>query len=241
MDQGFVNWVETTFKNKGLKSEDMILGSRYSKDDVIRHQVAEGVHAVVDLDLRAQSLGKIPVTAFIRSAGDSEVRFNQYENLDPSTAADVILGAKASSQASSAQQAYGGYPNSYGQAQQTAFAAPQYQQPVINATDMVQLMAQLGQMGQGQMDPATLQALLASIQTAPYSAAQPGPSHPPGGQQVDVQALLSSLGGNGGNRQSPSVPYGGSYVAQGPSNGGSGAATDATVQNIMAQLARYRQ
>ncbi|KAI5462301.1 hypothetical protein BGZ63DRAFT_354464 [Mariannaea sp. PMI_226] len=243
VNRNFVGWVESAFKAKGLKSEVMIIHPRMPKDTIIQRQAIEGVHAVVDLDVRAQNLGRIPVQAFDRSAGVSNVRFDQYLDLDPSTAAEVILRAKASSSTApygeqhgqQPQYSAGGYPNPYGgQPQQHGgFPPPQYpQQAQPNATEITSLMGQIGQ-----MDNAALQRLVSSIQNGSYG----GPSQPgPGGAPVDIQAILGSLGGS--QQQQAPQAYGNPYGAH-PPNGGAPANGDAAiqVQNIMAQLARYRQ
>ena len=256
VNRDFANWVEMTFKGKGLQTEVMFLHPRMPKDQIIQRQAAEGVHAVVDLDLRAQSLSKVPVQAFDRSQGLNNVRFEQYVDLDPPTAAEVILRAKASGAARYGQQPYGGYSQPYGGQQQPpapppAYGAhqlhgysqppPQQQQPLANTADIAALM--------GQVDPATLQKLLATMQGPSYgggpAAAAPAPN---GG--LDLQAILGSLGGqHPAAPQQPAphaqyaAPYGAHPQAQpqpppgAPTGNGDSAAQ---VQNIMAQLARYR-
>ncbi|EWZ51343.1 hypothetical protein FOCG_10258 [Fusarium oxysporum f. sp. radicis-lycopersici 26381] len=254
VNRDFVNWVEQAFKSQGLRSEVMFLHPRIPKDMVVQRQAAEGVHAVVDLDIRAQSSGKIPVQAFDRSAGSNNVRYDQYENLDPATAAKVILQAKASGGPPNYGQTYRG--NGYGsapygghppyQAPAASYPGPpppaqygQQQPPPVNVTDIANMM--------GQLDPASLQQLLAQVQGGVQNPtpAQGGTSAAAAGApQPDIQALLGSLGGNGAaqqhqQQQHPPGPYGASYghVPQPPSNGDAAV----QVQNIMAQLARYRQ
>ncbi|EWY93354.1 hypothetical protein FOYG_06592 [Fusarium oxysporum NRRL 32931] len=254
VNRDFVNWVEQAFKSQGLRSEVMFLHPRIPKDMVVQRQAAEGVHAVVDLDIRAQSSGKIPVQAFDRSAGSNNVRYDQYENLDPATAAKVILQAKASGGPPNYGQTYRG--NGYGSAPyggQPPYQAPaasypgppppaqygQQQPPPVNVADIANMM--------GQLDPASLQQLLAQVQGGVQNPtpAQGGTSAAAAGApQPDIQALLGSLGGNGAaqqhqQQQHPPGPYGASYghVPQPPSNGDAAV----QVQNIMAQLARYRQ
>lgn len=258
VNRDFVAWVETAFKNKGLKTEVMFLHPRIPKEQVIQRQAAEGVHAVVDLDLRAQNLGRIPVQAFDRSAGLSNVRFDQYVDLDPNTAAEVILRAKASG-ATAAQygqsypsgngysQPYGSQPPSRGanySAPQAPSNYPTQQPSAAAAADIASLM--------GQVDGPTLQRLLASFQSAPSAGHAQGGVNPAQGSsnpQVDIQAILGSLNGNSAPQQSAAhgqyaAPYGGgqppAHGAMPPAHGGSGDAA-AQVQNIMAQLARYRQ
>lgn len=232
----------------------MFLHPRIPKDMVVQRQAAEGVHAVVDLDIRAQSSGKIPVQAFDRSAGSNNVRYDQYENLDPATAAKVILQAKASGGPPNYGQTYRG--NGYGSA--TYGGQPPYQAPAasypgppppahygqqqphpVNVADIASMM--------GQLDPASLQQLLAQVQGGAQNPApaQGGTSAAAAGApQPDIQALLGSLGGNGAvpqqqQQQHPSGTYGAPYghMPQPPSNGDAAV----QVQNIMAQLARYRQ
>ncbi|KAK7422023.1 nuclear polyadenylated RNA-binding protein 3 [Neonectria magnoliae] len=247
VNRDFVNWVEQIFKSKGLKSEVMFLHPRIPKDAVIQRQAAEGVHAVVDLDLRAQNLGRIPVQAFDRSAGLSNVRFDQYVDLDPPTAAEVILRAKASGATAAYSQPYGAvtYTNPYaGQPQHlggfpVGQPANQYAQQIpANATDVAGLM--------GQVDNATLQRLLASIQNSGQGATAQHMSNAAvsGASQVDIQAILGSLGGNAAAQQQAAVQgaYGAAYGAQAAPNGGVANGDSAVqVQNIMAQLARWRQ
>ncbi|QPH10326.1 hypothetical protein C2857_001592 [Epichloe festucae Fl1] len=261
VNRDFVNWVEGAFKVKGLKTEVMYLHPRFPKDQVVQRQAAEGVHAVVDLDIRAQNLGRIPAQVFDRSNGNNNVRFDQYVDLDPGTAAEVILRAKGSAAAAvvNYSQAYGvpgAFQNPYGaNPQQPTYngaprsgAYPQQQPPpAASAADLASLV--------GQVDNATLQRLLSTMQgqgAAPpgagvYGHGNPATNLPASTPQVDIQAILGSLGGSNQQHAPPAqVPYGASYGGL-QANGGNAKPTgsngDATsqVQNIMAQLARYRQ
>lgn len=261
MSRDFVNWVEAAFKAKGLKTEVMYLHPRFPKDQVVQRQAAEGVHAVVDLDIHAQNSGRIPAQVFDRSNGNNNVRFDQYVNLDPGTAAEVILRAKGLAAAAvvNYSQAYGvpgAFQNPYGaNPQQPTYngaprsgAYPQQQPPpATSAADLASLV--------GQVDNATLQRLLSTMQgqgAAPpgagvYGHGNPATHLPASTPQVDIQAILGSLGGSTQQHAPPAqVPYGASYGGL-QANGGNAKPTgsngDATsqVQNIMAQLARYRQ
>jgi nuclear polyadenylated RNA-binding protein 3 len=233
----------------------MFLHPRMPKDQVIQRQAVEGVHGVVDLDLRAQHMGKIPLQAFDRSAGASNIRFDQYVDLDPSIAAEVILRTKATSAPSYGSQQYasmptGTYGNPYGGQGQPPAAnsyngmpayPPQQQAPSHQAADIASLI--------GKVDQRTLQQLLASYQggaqpAMPHAVPAHGTSAPM--PQHDIQALLNSIGQQPTQtpQQAPvSGQYGAPYGAQAapyqqpPAHGDSAA----QVQNIMAQLARYRQ
>ncbi|PHH77831.1 hypothetical protein CDD80_159 [Ophiocordyceps camponoti-rufipedis] len=249
VNRDFVSWVETAFKAKGLKTEVMYLHPRFPKDQVIQRQAAEGVYGVVDLDLRSQNLGRIPVQAFDRSGGGNQVRFDKYVDLDPNTAAEVIMRAKATAAASYGQGYPTGYGNPYGahhaQAPQGAGYPGAYPPQQPGAAELASLV--------GQVDNATLQRILSTMQGAPQAPAMAagygvGPPAPAAGSQVDIQALLGSLGGAppSGQHGPPQGQYGAAYGSQ-TSNGGtantgpSGADAAAQVQNIMARLARYRQ
>lgn len=250
VNRDFVTWVENALKVRALKTEVMYLHPRIPKDQVIQRQAAEGVHAVVDLDLRAQTLGKIPVQAFDRSAGSSNVRFDQYVDLDPNTAAEVILRAKASGVPAYAQPyAAAGYGNPYGgqphQGPPHAMAAPPAAYPPQQASPSVADLATI----MGQVDNATLQRLLSTIQT-PQGGIPSGHAPPAPNQQVDIQAILGSLGGSAAQHHGPpqgqysapyGAPYGGAPNGGGPHMPGQMGDSDAQVQNIMSQLARYRQ
>ena len=107
VNRDFVAWVERAFSDKGLKTDVMLLHPRFPKEKVIQRQAVEGGHAVVDLDLRAQTVGKIPCQVFDRSAGSNNVRFDQYVDLDPPTAAEVVLRTKAATAAATYSQPYG--------------------------------------------------------------------------------------------------------------------------------------
>ncbi|RYP44384.1 hypothetical protein DL768_009150 [Monosporascus sp. mg162] len=111
--RGFVAWVEGSFKSKALTAK-MFLHSRMPKDQIILRQAAEGVHAVADLDLRAQNTSKTPVQTIDHSAGGSNVRFDQYVDPDPSIAAEMILRTKLSS-AVSCSPPYNSVPGCYPQ------------------------------------------------------------------------------------------------------------------------------
>ncbi|KAF5660736.1 RNA-binding protein [Fusarium heterosporum] len=255
VNREFVSWVEKTFASKGLRSAVMIVHPRIPKEAVVQRQAAEGVHAVVDLDLQAQNSGRIPVQAFDRSAGSNNIRFDLYKDLDPSTAAEVILRAKGSGAPPSYGQPYGG--NSYGGApfgHQPLYQAPATNHPAIPPP------AQYGQQQPpsanaiagllGQLDPASLHQVLAQLQSGTQNPALAQASAnvaTAGTSQADIQALLGSLGGNTAAQQpqqqhysSPGA-YGVPYGAQPLSNSAPPSGDDAVqVQNIMAQLARYR-
>ena len=249
----FVSWVEQPFKDKGLVVSNMYIDPRAgSKDQIIQQQAAEGVHAVVELDMRAQNLGKIPALAFDRSNGSANVRFDQYADLEPHVVAAVVLDKKSSHARQGYQPPYSapqGYGQPYaGQQQQPPPAAGNYygapqgypgqlhaipQQPSAHQAapaqpDLAAIM--------GKLDPSILQQVIAAASGS-------------GAGSTDAGAILGALNGQQQAHQ-PQVPYPQHYQQQTPPQqqygapyGGQAAQSGdstAQVQNIMAQLAKYR-
>ncbi|KAI0010656.1 hypothetical protein F4779DRAFT_279769 [Xylariaceae sp. FL0662B] len=235
VERDFISWVERAFVNHGLKVQVMFLNPRFPRDAVIQRQVVEGVHAVAELDYRAQQSGKIPLQVFDRSAGRHNVRYDQYQDLDPNIAAQLVTRTKSQVQL---QSPYSGqFPPApqYPQATQHPYMPPSYHgQPYPGAG---------GEGGSGSIDGAALQTILGSLQSqqgVPQSLiSKPGA----GGPQVDVNALLASLGSNGAALGGAPLQQSMGYPPGGPVNGAPGAPGDSAhhVQNIMTQLSRYRQ
>lgn len=250
----FVAWVEEAFKARGLRTEVMFLHPNFPKEAVIQRQIIEGVQAVVELDVRAHTYGKIPLQVFDRSAGMSNVRFDKYQDLDPAIAAEVVVRAKAHS----TQVHHPVYPTASAvyqqqpQQQHQAFGVQAAAYPGVftgqlpSAADIAGIV--------GQADNATLQRLLASLQAqggggggqqAATAAAAAGVNYGSSSlnAQLDMRTLLGDLGRAG--QVAPS--YGQQPAQQGyglpvAASGGLGAGDAAAqVQNIMAQLARIRQ
>lgn len=237
LDRGFVNWVEGELSARGLKSEVMFLSPRLSLEVVVRRQILEGVLAISQLDMRAQNSSKIALQVFDRRGGVDNVRFDEYQDLEPRIAAELILRAKATSvpQVPQGQLPYGaGY--GAGQPQQP----PAAQAVTPNLANLV-----------GQLDNATLQKLLGSLSAPVQQNAPVATAGPP----LDLAGLLGGL-----KHQQQQQPYSQapgpdpySNLANNPAIAsllGNAASQQQAqqpqqsaqqVQNIMAQLARFRQ
>ncbi|CZT01372.1 related to RNA-binding protein [Rhynchosporium graminicola] len=150
LDRAFVSWVETEMRNRGVNVEIMFLSPRLPLQAVIRRQIIEGVHAVSKLDMRSQNNSKIPLQVFDRQGGANNVRFDEYQDLDPKIAAELVLRAKQTPE--QVQR-----PQAYSQPQYAPIQLP-YQQPV--PAPAVPNLASLV----GQLDNATLQKLLGTLQ-----------------------------------------------------------------------------
>ncbi|KAJ4388120.1 nuclear polyadenylated RNA-binding protein 3 [Gnomoniopsis smithogilvyi] len=253
----FVDWVQRAFYEQGLRPNAMFLNPRFPREAVIQRQVLEGVHGVVELDMRAQHTAKISLQVFDRSAG-SNVRFDQYQELDPPVAAQLVLRTKGSvaqppaypPQPSYPPQPYGA-PAPYG-----GYPQPPVQQPPAATPDLTSLVGQLSQMPN--VDNNTLQTILASLQQQQPTPTQPPPvnyaayqGQPQGAPppQVDYNALINNISAasvKGGQPPmgagvpgypQPGYPQGNRGPPQ-PVAGSTDPARD--VENIMATLARYR-
>jgi len=177
---------------------------------------------------------------FDRQAGVNNVRFDEYQDLDPKIAGELVLRAKnTQTQAPTHSIPYNPTPQ-YGNGQS-------YQQPIT--TPAVPNLANFA----GQLDNAALQQLLGTFnipqqQNAPATTAN---------SAIDLAGILGGLSGQqkplSQPYQPPADPY--ASLASNPALasllGNSAAAQPAQaqpqqqsaqqVQNIMAQLARFRQ
>lgn len=204
--------------------------------------------------MRAQNTAKIPLQVFDRSAG-TNVRFDQYQDLDPPIAAQLVLrtkGSVAQPPAYPPQPAY--QPQPYGAPAGYPAYPPPVQQPPAANPDITGLVGQLSQMPN--VDGATLQTILASLQQPGAPPTPAGyPAHYGGHQalpnpQVDLNALITNLSASSANTGQPGMSaampgYPTPAYQQGnrgpppPQSGSSDPARD--VENIMATLARIRQ
>ncbi|KAK1503495.1 RNA recognition domain-containing protein [Colletotrichum tamarilloi] len=260
LSRDFITWVQRGFTDRGLKVDVMFLHPSFPREAIVQRQVIEGVHAIVDLDIQAQNMGKIPLRVFDRSGGVS-ARYDDYRDIDPPIAAELVLRAKSQAvpaapyqSAPPPQPQYPGYGQPYG-GQHVHPQAPAYhggqgpprgppvqqpQPPAIVPADLASMMSGI--------DNATLQRLLVSLNPQGGPAAV---NNAAGAANAQLQALM------GGLRQAPPAAptqpasYGGQAFAPNgapPPNGPNGhppatgtGDSAVQVQNIMAQLARYRQ
>ncbi|KAK5198057.1 nuclear polyadenylated RNA-binding protein 3 [Exophiala xenobiotica] len=248
--QGFINWIEQGFRAKGLRASTIWLSPRLPLNGVVKRQIIEGVQAVVKLTQGAQYNSRIPLQVFDRSAGASNVNFNEYADLDVSIAADIVLHARQKERGyTQAPQFPPPPPTPQGYAQgQYGQPAPPPQYPPQMPPSFPQ--QQQGQYHYGQPAPyqgqaqtpvtptssANLQQLLANLRQPgePQSAASAAPPS-------DLAGLLSNVARQNQGGQFPQSPsgqqpqqgYGGAPVY------GAGQQSQQNVQNIMDTLARY--
>ncbi|KAI1759902.1 hypothetical protein GGR53DRAFT_115152 [Hypoxylon sp. FL1150] len=230
----FISWVERAFIGQGLRVQVMFLSPHYPRDAVIHRQALEGVHAVVELDYRAQQTGFISLQVFDRSAGRDNVRYDQYQDLDPNVAASLVTRTKSQAQLHPSYGAHYPPPPHYGQPAQPppSYLPPAYpSQPYPNAYPSV---------GAQPNANVAIQQILGNLQG--HQGHQGHPSGPVPGQLAggnpDVNRLLASMGGSSATGSVPPQPHGG-YPP--PANGTANGDSSRHVQDIMAQLAQFRQ
>ncbi|THC96786.1 hypothetical protein EYZ11_003751 [Aspergillus tanneri] len=79
VDRNFIFQVENAFRNRGLRVDILVLGPRIPLNAAVQRQIAEGVLAVV----------------FDRGGGPDNIRFNEYPDVEPSIAAEIVFHAQS--------------------------------------------------------------------------------------------------------------------------------------------------
>ena len=251
VNQAFVNWVEDGFRRKSLSVASTWLNERTPLPAVIKRQIMEGVQAVIKVSTSHQTRSKIPLQVFDRSAGTSNITFNEYVDLDVPVAGDVVIQARQRERAPRPpfpppimppQSPYQHQsPNTpwVPQPQAMPFPPPQqapppqhypYQQPPPQQQYRPQPYPTPNS---ATSQPANLHELLANLKggtgapPTPQSAHSVGQPFTPYGQPPPPLQYYS---------QPPQHQYGAPPPPVPPQQNGAG-----NVQDIMAQLARYQR
>ncbi|KAL4945174.1 hypothetical protein BDV06DRAFT_209670 [Aspergillus oleicola] len=95
LDRHFIFHVESSFRNRGLRVDVLVLGPRIPLDAAVKRQISEGVLAVVRLSRPSQISRKIPLQVFDRSSGSGNIQFNEYPDVEPSHAASIVVQAQS--------------------------------------------------------------------------------------------------------------------------------------------------
>lgn len=243
LPRDFIRWVEDTFRRASLRIDVLIMSPRLDESAVVQRQIVEGVLAVVRLDTAALSKGKIDIQIFDRRRGVNNVQFDNYVDLDPNTAAALVIAAKQNAN----QPVQPPLHNPYGQ----GYHAPQpppYMPPVpVNATHAPNLSNMITS-----LDQNSLSQLLGAISgNNAVSAPQP-----PAGLTPDLARILSQVSASSAGSpfnlpaiptQSYMHPFQNAYNGQ-PQQPPAGHNAGPTAQpgqpdmnEIMAQLAKYQR
>lgn len=236
LDRDFISWVEQAFSTRGIRVDVLLLSPRLSEAAVIRRQIVEGVVAVVKLTRHNQNSAKIGLQIFDRRQGANNVKFEEYEGLDPGTAVELVMRAKQTYSAAvqTPSSAYGGYGGpQYGSpsappTQQNypygGYGASSYQQPPPNLgypSSYNQIQAQSAappgvppnlQHLITNLDPNNLQHLLSAMGTPQSANSANAYSNPSNANSAAVAALQNNpqLAGYLQQQQQQSQAQGGS-------------------------------
>ncbi|KAI6370463.1 hypothetical protein MCOR25_004201 [Pyricularia grisea] len=268
VNRDFIQYVKKAFTDVGLTTDVMFVDVR-AMDNVQQRLIMQGAHASVQLDMRAQTIGKVTMRVFKRTPGVSHVSYDEYRDLDVNIAASLVLQTKNMSRPQQAPpptyppHASSGYPHAYAA---PAYGAPAHtmpaQQPVmpgaLGQVDPAILQRVLMQLNGGQPQAHAAPAAYGALPHVPVMAPAPAAPAPGPASQIDINAILNNLRSASANSVPapgpgtapygtaapyPGVPNPMSPVTGGPGTAPHAGATNANqhVQNIMAQLSRFRQ
>ncbi|KAF6235691.1 hypothetical protein HO173_006374 [Letharia columbiana] len=268
VDRTFVAYIQQSFRDRGLRC-DLLQLPRVSLAAVVKRQMVEGVQAVVKIFRKSQNTGKIPLQVFNRSLGVNNIQFDEYEDLQANVAAELVVRAKSTHLAPvPAPTQYPSGPT-YGAPQYLHQGQPVHPQQaplgsaqanlanLITSLDGSSLQQLLGAMAQNPQTPTNpqpnppplqpgqsqgLASLLSNI--APQQPPQQGYQYPAGPPQQ--QNAFSGPLSNPTFTNNPAL----SSLLHTPHGRPSSQRTQAqhqqsgqqqSVQDIMAQLAKYQQ
>ncbi|RMY90461.1 hypothetical protein D0861_03671 [Hortaea werneckii] len=198
LNRDFISWVERAFSSRGIRVDVLLLSPRLDEQAVIRRQIVEGVTAVSRLTRTNQDTGKIGLRIFDRRGGQNNVKFEDYDHLDPQICVELVLRAKNSyalaPPSTPSYSSYAGNAPQYGlppPPQPPPSLPPQFagfpgQQPLLSPS--VQAYGHPSQPPPGYPpQPAYVPA------PQPSQSQQPPPAMPPS----NLQSLISSLDPSG--------------------------------------------
>ncbi|KAL8642933.1 MAG: hypothetical protein Q9228_000422 [Teloschistes exilis] len=205
VDRTFVAYIEKTFQDRGLSCAIFQL-PRVSLVAVIKRQILEGVQAVVRIFRQSQNTGKIPLQVFDYSAGVDSVRFEEYNELDAHTAAELVVRARSARLA----------PPPVQQPPGPSYGTPQYGRPLQPMPQQQMPSQQPQQLAPGpniadlitSLDGPALQKLLGAMSQNPQSPQTPQHGQMPTLQQPSHVPDLSSVLGSRAQQGYPQYQQG---------------------------------
>ena len=256
LDRDFISWVENAFSSRAVRVDVLLLSPRLSEQAVVRRQIVEGVFAVVKLTRGNQSTAKIGLQIFDRRGGVGNVKFEEYDGLDPPIAVELVLRAKVPPTPVQSYSGYGGAGQQYGaplpsaipptQQQYGGYGAPQqtyapqpapaYPPPAYAQPPPPQPQAAPPPSLQSlitNLDPNNLQNLLSAMGGTPQAAnSAVSSANPYGSMQSQQNSAIQHLQNNPAlagylQQQAQAVPVGG---------GGGGGGGQVNMQEILARL-----
>ncbi|RVD84542.1 uncharacterized protein DFL_006288 [Arthrobotrys flagrans] len=211
LDPAYIKYVDGTFRDRRLRTDVLHITPRINLESYIKEQVVQGCKAFVFLTRATQQASKVSIQIFKGNSG-SAGQYDEYDMIPADSAAELVRRA-VGSQPQPQPQYNGHSQNSYPAQQPPAYHGQPHSayvstnQPIypINNPQPAQL-AQAGLTGILQnLDPATLQTLLAQLQ----QQQQPSNPYMQAAQQLQKPADLSALlGAAAGLQQQQQQTYG---------------------------------
>ncbi|KAK6505207.1 hypothetical protein TWF481_007125 [Arthrobotrys musiformis] len=219
LDTGYIKYIDSTFRERRLRTDVLHMTPRINLESHIKEQVVQGCKAVVFLTRATQQASKVSIQIFKGSSGTAG-QYDEYDMIPADSAAELVrraIGSQPQSQPQPQPQAHynghsqNGYPPQqapayHGQPHSAYVSTNQPVYPMSNPQPAP--LAQAGLTGILQnLDPATLQTLLAQLQ---QQQQQQQPSNPylQAAQQLQKPADLSALLGAAAGLQQQQA-YGG--------------------------------
>ncbi|KAG4304262.1 hypothetical protein PORY_002237 [Pneumocystis oryctolagi] len=185
-DRSFIYFVEKNFRDKGFRVDTLFLSPKLSLPSVVQQMIIEGIMAIIFLNRQMQSQSKISMQIFDRKEDSSDVKFDEYANIDVHVAVVLALRKKQST-----------LKNTYGtsNSNNTNF---QLQNPTLNASNAA--LASLI----GSLDSTTLQKVIGALtqpsqqltsqmQSMPYTPLQTPHQGASAGKNYSVGQEVSSM------------------------------------------------
>lgn len=76
LETPFIQYIEGSFKQRGINTDVLFLGAGLDESLVMRRQIIEGVLGVMRVDRLGQTMQRFQLTVFDRSAGNNNVKFD---------------------------------------------------------------------------------------------------------------------------------------------------------------------
>ncbi|KAL5121052.1 nuclear polyadenylated RNA-binding protein 3 [Pleosporales sp. CAS-2024a] len=247
ISRDFIRYVEDIFRQQGLRSNVLIMSGRFPEPAVVRRQIIEGVLAIVRMDTSGFIKGKVSVQIFDRRGGANNVQFNEYADLDPTTAALLVNNTKQtqSQPVQPSAPAFGFNSNMppFNQSAPNPFTTAPASQPnisnIITSLDSASLSQLLGAMSASNNVPQSQQpAPMFNADIARLLAQVSSPTQTPGfGAPVPPQmSQLNQFPGLAAMLASQAPPA--APPVQNPPQTGN---PPPDMSEIMAQLAQYQR
>ncbi|EPS35870.1 hypothetical protein H072_10663 [Dactylellina haptotyla CBS 200.50] len=261
LDPGYIKYVDGVFRDRRLRTDVLHMTQPINLESHIKEQVVQGCQAVVFLTRATQGANKVSIQIF-KGSSNNPGQYDEYDMINPDAAAELVRRACGSQQSQYsvpngyANNQYQGQPpppQSYIPSTQTPIypanhpqQAPVISAPPLNPANLTGILQNL--------DPATLQTLLAQLQGQqppqaahasvqnPYMQAAPQMQKP-----ADLSAMLGAVAGAQQQQTYTNLPSGIDYqnpalvgLLGGLNQRNSGSMqqpqTNQQVQNIMSQL-----